>query len=124
MAQLSKQALEHVADYFKSLGDPTRLHILSRLQEGEHSVGELARLCECSSANVSRHLALLGAHGVVTRSTRGTSAYYRIADPSVHALCELVCGSIARKFQQAALVRDSFLQTQAAASLHNLEGKS
>jgi DNA-binding transcriptional ArsR family regulator len=45
---------------------------------------------------------MLTKHGLVVRESRGTSAYYRIADESVYELCDLVCGKIARQLQQAA----------------------
>ncbi|WP_371134122.1 hypothetical protein [Polaromonas sp.] len=50
-------------------------------------------------------------HGLVARDHRGTSVYYRIADDSVYALCDLVCGSIARQFEQTARERQTFIQT-------------
>ena len=63
--------------------------------------GELAQLCGYTAANVSRHLSLMTQQGFVTRESRGTSVYYRIADPSVYALCDLVCDSIARQYERA-----------------------
>jgi len=45
----------------------------------------------------------------VQRTSRGNSAIYSIADPSVYALCDLVCGSIARKFDRLAAERAAFL---------------
>lgn len=111
MEGLPKEALEQVAAYFQALAEPTRLQILSLLRDGERNVGDLAQLCDCTSANISRHLALLSKHGLVARDNRGTSVYYRIADQSVYALCDLVCGSIARQFEQAARERLPFVQT-------------
>lgn len=110
MEDLPVAALEQVANYFQALSDPTRLRILNLLQDGERNVGELAQLCEFTSANISRHLAVLGKHGLVARTSRGTSVYYRIADESVYALCDLVCGSIGRQFEQSALTRHPFMQ--------------
>ena len=115
MDDLPVEALAQVANYFQALSDPTRLRILTLLQDGERNVGELAQLCDFTSANISRHLAILGKHGLVARSSRGTSVYYRIADESVYALCDLVCGSIARQFEQTALARHPFMQTRRAA---------
>ena len=102
MQGLPPEALEQVAAYFQALSEPTRLRILNLLREGERNVGDLAQACGYTAANVSRHLAMLMQHGLVTRQSRGTSAYYRIADESVYALCDLVCGSIARKLQRSA----------------------
>ncbi|HZW14116.1 MAG TPA: metalloregulator ArsR/SmtB family transcription factor [Noviherbaspirillum sp.] len=111
MKDLPKEALGQIAAYFQALAEPTRLHILSLLRSGERNVGELAGLCEYTSANISRHLAILSKHGLVAKENRGTSVYYRIADDSVDALCDLVCGSIARQFEQTAREREAFFQT-------------
>lgn len=108
MKGLPNEALVQVASYFQALSEPTRLQILNLLRQQERNVGELAQLCGCSSANISRHLALLTQHGLVSRDTRGTSAYYRIADTSVYGLCDLVCGSVVRQLERAARDRAAF----------------
>jgi len=108
MKGLPPEALQEVAAYFQTLSEPTRLQILNYLREGERNVGELAQLCGYTAANVSRHLAMLTKHGMVARESRGTSVYYRIADESVYALCDLVCGSIARQHERAAHDRRVF----------------
>lgn len=100
MENLPDEALTQVAAYFQALSEPTRLRILNMLRQQERSVGELAQLCGFSSANVSRHLSLLTQHGLVRRESRGNSAYYSIADDSVYALCDLVCGTLARQFER------------------------
>ena len=85
----------------RAAGEPTRLRILNLLREGERNVGELAQLCGYTAANISRHLSLMTQQGLVRRESRGTSVYYSIADESVYALCDLVCGSIARQYERA-----------------------
>ena len=113
MEGLPVEALDEVAAYFLALSEPTRLQILSLLRDGERNVGELAEACGYTSANISRHLALLSAHGFVARESRGTSVYYRIADDSIYALCDLVCDRIARQLEGKA--REHALFRQAAA---------
>ena len=108
MEGLTSEALEQVAAYFQVLSEPTRLQILNLLRDGERNVGELAELCGYTSANISRHLTHLTRHGLVAREGRGTSVYYRIADESVYALCDLVCGNIARQHERAAHARRAF----------------
>ena len=108
MKGLPPEALQEVAAYFQTLSEPTRLQILNHLREGERNVGELAQLCGYTAANVSRHLAMLTKHGMVAREIRGTSVYYRIADDQLYSLCDLVCGSIARQFEQTARDRKAF----------------
>ena len=116
MEGLPDEALAQVAAYFQALSEPTRLQILNFLRQGERSVGELAQLCGYSSANISRHLTLLTQHGLVQRESRGNSASYSIADPSVYALCDLVCGSIARQFDRLAAERAAFAAPLQAAA--------
>ena len=108
MQDLPPEALLQVAAYFQALSEPTRLRILNLLRNGERNVGDLALQCGFTAANVSRHLAMLTQHGLVVREGRGTSVYYRIADASVYALCDLVCGNIARKFERSAAESAAF----------------
>ena len=119
MKGLPPEALQEVAAYFQTLSEPTRLQILNYLREGERNVGELAQLCGYTAANVSRHLAMLTKHGMVARESRGTSVYYRIADDQIYALCDLVCGNIARRFEQTARDRKAFVRTAARGGAKN-----
>jgi DNA-binding transcriptional ArsR family regulator len=116
MKGLPPEALEQVASYFQALSEPTRLRIINFLREGERSAGELAQLCGYTGANISRHMSLLTARGFVAREARGTSVYFRIADPSVYELCDLVCGNIARQYERVASEQAAFVRnTQGAA---------
>ena len=110
MDGLPQKALNEVAAYFQALSEPTRLQILNLLRQGERNVGELAQLCGYTSANISRHLSMLSKQGLVAKQGRGTSVYYRIADESVYALCDLVCGSIARQIEKTEHERAMFTQ--------------
>jgi DNA-binding transcriptional ArsR family regulator len=110
MEGLPAEALEQVAAYFQALSEPTRLQILNLLRQGERNVGELAQLCGYTSANISRHLAMLTVRGLVARESRGTSVYYRIADDTIYALCDLVCGRIAHQLEDRAQERDLFVR--------------
>ena len=108
LMHLPPAALEHVAQYFRTLSEPTRLRILNVLGTNELSVGEIAEQVDSSVANVSRHLAQMAQQGLVAREHQGNSVLYRISDPAVHELCELVCGSIARRLDATATARAAF----------------
>ena len=108
MEGLPKEALDQVASYFQALSEPTRLMLLNLLRDGERSVGELAQATGFTIANVSRHLTLLAQRGLVMRESRGTSVFYRIADESVYALCDLVCSNVARQLERQARGRALF----------------
>jgi DNA-binding transcriptional ArsR family regulator len=88
------ELVELIARRFRVLGEPLRIKLLDRLRDGEASVNELTVALGASQQNVSKHLSVLAAAGVVGRRKEGTHVYYRIADDGVFALCEQVCGSL------------------------------
>jgi ArsR family transcriptional regulator len=66
-------------------------HLTAR---GEMSVQELVEASGQLQANVSKHLGLLAEEGLVARRREGTKVFYRISDPTLSAMCMLVCGQI------------------------------
>lgn len=99
---LSNEALELIANRFKIMSEPLRLQILQRLQSGERSVTALTELCRTSQPNVSKHLKILQAGGLVRRQAKGNTAYYSIADESIFTLCEVVCNSLEERLRTQA----------------------
>jgi ArsR family transcriptional regulator len=67
----------------RALGDPKRLCVLESLAGGEASVGDLAARVSCQVPNMSQHLAVLRAAGLVTARRDGNTVYYRLSDPRV-----------------------------------------
>lgn len=98
--RLTMEALHLVAARFKVLSEPHRLLLLQTLGHGELSVSELVRATGLSQTNVSRHLQTLADAGMVDRRKAGVSAYYRIADPVIFQLCELMCGNLQRTLER------------------------
>ncbi|WP_018872942.1 metalloregulator ArsR/SmtB family transcription factor [Thioalkalivibrio sp. ALJ16] len=67
-------------DLFNLLADETRLRsLLLMQQEGELCVCELTHSLEMSQPKVSRHLAALRQHGVVSTRRESNWIYYRLA---------------------------------------------
>jgi DNA-binding transcriptional ArsR family regulator len=93
--RLSDEALEMVARRFRSLGESTRLKILSKIEDGEKTVGQLVDQIGSSQANVSKHLKVLLDAGVLARRVQGTSVYYSISDPVILKICNVVCDGVA-----------------------------
>ncbi len=91
---LDARLIPEVAARFKVLADVGRLSLLSALQRGERSVGELAETTGRSQPNVSQHLASLARAGFVAQRREGTKVLYRIADPTVLRICDVVCDSV------------------------------
>jgi DNA-binding transcriptional ArsR family regulator len=96
---LPEPMIELVAQRFRVLGEPMRIKLLDRLREGEATVGELTDALGASQQNVSKHLGILHATGMVSRTKQGTQAVYAISDPSVFELCDQVCGGVRRQLR-------------------------
>ena len=94
--------VELIARRFRVIGEPMRIKILDRLRDGETTVHELTEALESSQQNVSKHLGVLHEAGILSRRKQGTSTFYAIADESVLALCEQVCGGLQRQFADLA----------------------
>jgi len=71
------------AKMLKALAHESRLMIVDRLSRGECSVGELRELVGGDLSTVSKHLALLRAHGIVEDRREGSTVYYRLLTPCV-----------------------------------------
>ena len=94
---LPEPLVDLIARRFRVLGDPTRIRLLDLLREEDATVTELHEALGASQQNVSKHLGVLLQAGIVSRTKRGTSARYAIADDGVFALCEHVCGGLRRQ---------------------------
>lgn len=88
---------ELIAQRFRTLGEPMRIKLLDRLRDGEATVQALTAALGSSQQNVSKHLSVLLQAGIVRRRKEGNHAYYAIADESVFALCEQICGRLTRQ---------------------------
>jgi len=91
---LTPRTVERVAARFRALGEPARLRILQALCDGERCVTDLVDDTDLNQANLSRHLQLLSAMGLVTRRKEGLFVYYALADADVMRMCELMCARV------------------------------
>jgi DNA-binding transcriptional ArsR family regulator len=91
--------IELIAERFRALAEPARLHIMQALRSGEKTVGDLVEITGLGTANVSKHLQLLHASGFVTRRKEGLFVYYGLAGEDVFRLCDIMCGRLAAEAQ-------------------------
>jgi DNA-binding transcriptional ArsR family regulator len=92
--------LDLMAEKFRMLADPTRLAILRALMRGERSVTQVVEETDRNQANVSKHLKSLAEAGLVGRRKEGLQVYYRLDDPLVEKLCNLVCETIVQETRE------------------------
>ena len=71
------------ARVLKALANESRLKIVDRLSRGECSVGELTDVVGTDRTTVSKHLAVLRAHGIVLDRREGNVVYYSLQTPCV-----------------------------------------
>lgn len=92
MSNLSfkKQLYAQIARLGKAVGSGHRLELLEYLAQGERTVEALARLSGMSVANTSQHLQLLRQSGLVSTRREGLYVHYRLADPQVASLVEVL----------------------------------
>jgi len=88
------EALRRLAETFKVLGDPTRVHILHALSLDELCVCDLASLLGTSQSAVSHQLRLLRACKLVKFRKEGKMAYYYLDDDHVRELLSQGLGHI------------------------------
>jgi DNA-binding transcriptional ArsR family regulator len=91
---LPDELVELIASRFRVIGEPMRIKLLDRLRDGGATVSELAGALGAGQQNVSKHLGVLHRAGIVSRSKEGNAVRYAIADDSVFALCEQICGGV------------------------------
>ena len=94
------------AEILKTLASPRRLEIIHRLAEGPCEVRRLAEDLGATQPNISQHLSVLRAAGLVDAERDGREVRYRLADPDVVVAC-----GVMRTVLQRRLVRLGRLST-------------
>ncbi len=103
-----------VARYFGVLAEPTRLKILNTICREERSVSMIVAATGLTQTNVSRHLSLMRAAGVVSRRKDGISVYYCVADPEFVEVCRSVCVQIAGRIDARQPLKKGLLEFAAS----------
>ena len=73
-----KATMEQIAELFKAFGDPTRVHILSLLQQKESCVGD-----------ISHQLRILKQMHLIKFRRDGKNIWYSLADDHVRTILEM-----------------------------------
>jgi ArsR family transcriptional regulator len=90
------------AEILRTLANPRRLEILHRLADGPCEVGRLAGELGVSQPNVSQHLAVLRASGLVDADRDGREVRYRLTDPDVMVACAIMRDVLERRIRRLA----------------------
>ncbi len=90
------------AEILRTLASPRRLEIVHRLAGGPCEVGRLAEELGMSQPNVSQHLAIMRAAGIVEAQREGREVHYRLADPDVIVACSIMRTVLQRRLARLA----------------------
>lgn len=85
-----KQIYELHAEVCKTLANPKRIEIINTLRDKEISVSDLLSKLKLRKANLSQHLAIMRAKGIVKTRREGTNIYYRISNQKVIKACDIM----------------------------------
>ena len=86
--ELQERELYILTEFFKLLGDPTRIHILFLLMERDACVSDLADRLGLTQSAVSHQLSLLKANKLVRRRRDGKMIFYTLVDNHVRMVIE------------------------------------
>ncbi|QNA92471.1 MULTISPECIES: metalloregulator ArsR/SmtB family transcription factor [unclassified Microbacterium] len=90
---IAQDTAESLARTLRALADPARLRLISMVaahEGGEACVCDLTEPLGLSQPTVSHHLRVLAEAGFLTRSKRGTWAYYRLVPGSLDGIAGLL----------------------------------
>ena len=86
--ELQAHELSILTEFFKMLGDPTRIHLLFLLMEHDARVNNLANQLGMTSSAVSHQLSLLKANKLVKQRRSGKMIFYTLVDDHVRMVLE------------------------------------
>lgn len=84
-----KEIMERIAELFKGFADPTRVHILTLLQEKELCVTDIAAAVELSQSAISHQLSLLKQMHLIKFRREGKNILYSLADDHVRTILQM-----------------------------------
>ncbi len=77
-----------LSDFFKVMGDSTRIQLLWALEQSEMCVGDLAVLLDMTKSAVSHQLKVLKTAKLVKSNKIGKNVYYALDDHHVKSILE------------------------------------
>ncbi|MHC4237959.1 MAG: ArsR/SmtB family transcription factor [Planctomycetota bacterium] len=80
---MKMQLYEKQAEIAKAMAHPVRVGVLEYVKDGEQCVCDIAEAVGTERSNLSKHLSMMVAAGVLTSRKEGLKVFYRIKTPCV-----------------------------------------
>lgn len=87
---LEHEILERQVMICKAFANPIRLHILDLLGRRDWTAADLQEKLGISKANLSQHMTVLKAAGIILRRRDGKEVSFSLAMPEVKKACQLI----------------------------------
>lgn len=88
--RVEQEVYERQVGICKAFANPTRLRILDMVARHDYPAADLQKHLSISKANLSQHLAILKAAGVVLTRRDGKRVHCHLAIPEVKKACALI----------------------------------
>ena len=109
-AEFREQLYDQFARIGKSVCHGRRIELLELLNQGEHTVENLARESGLSVANTSRHLRQMRQSGLVNSRKAGQHVHYSLADPAMTEVVRLLREIAERRLTEVRKLMRNYLQ--------------
>lgn len=87
--EINEESIYDISDFFKILGDSTRLKILCALDNNELTVSELSLLLNMNLSAISHQLKILKFNKIVKFKRVGKNIYYLLDDEHISLLIKI-----------------------------------
>ena len=82
-------SIEQLADFYKVMGDTTRLKLLMALETGEFCASDLANVSQMTRSAVSHQLKTLKSNKLVKSRKEGKTVSYSLDDEHIHSVLKV-----------------------------------
>jgi len=87
---MNNKIYELKANLLSALGHANRIRILEFLKDGEKCNCDIYPELNLEQSNLSRHMKILQEAGLVTARKEGLKVYYKITDPRIYEIFDIV----------------------------------
>ena len=94
---LKLKTIEDMSNFFKILGEPTRIKILNTLDNNEMCVCDIANVLNMTKSTISHQLNILRINNIVKYKKIGKEVYYTLDDEHVKEVFEIALSHIGHK---------------------------
>lgn len=94
---LKLKTITDMSNFFKILGEPTRIKILNTLDNNEMCVCDIANVLNMTKSTISHQLNILRINNIVKYKKVGKEVYYTLDDEHVKEVFEIALSHIGHK---------------------------